>query len=60
MSSSKFYWEADVREMATKWGQLQKNVQMRVPSAKQKLDDFRIERLVFVQKVAEVRFLSIK
>jgi hypothetical protein len=53
-SGSKFYWASDVKDMAYKWGQLQKAVHMRVPGAKQKLEDFRSERKDVVRKVLEV------
>jgi hypothetical protein len=44
--------------MAYKWGQLQKAVHMRVQGAKQKLEDFRFERMDAVRKVVEVELSS--
>jgi hypothetical protein len=40
--------------MAYKWGLLQKDVHMRIPGAKQKLENFRRERMTLVGEVLEV------
>ncbi|KAF8054259.1 hypothetical protein FPV67DRAFT_1133531 [Lyophyllum atratum] len=52
-SKSKFYWKGDIYDIARTWGAHTSNVHMRIPGAKQKMEDFRDQRLKFVEEVVE-------
>lgn len=58
-STSKFYWEEDIYDMARRWGAMQNDVHMRIPGAKQKLETFRDDRKNLVLSIREVRIFSI-
>ncbi|KAF8066606.1 hypothetical protein FPV67DRAFT_1582098 [Lyophyllum atratum] len=52
-SGSKFYWKSDVHETATKLAKLKENVRNKLQGAKQKLNEFQLERMNLVDEVVE-------
>ncbi|KDQ61918.1 hypothetical protein JAAARDRAFT_31404 [Jaapia argillacea MUCL 33604] len=50
---SKYFLESDIYSMAQTFGLLAKNIHMRKPGAKAKLEEFKKERAEFVKDVAE-------
>jgi hypothetical protein len=53
-SGSRFYWAADIEDMAYKWEQLQNAVRMRVPSVKQNMENFQSRRVDLTETVFKV------
>ncbi|RDB20616.1 hypothetical protein Hypma_012173 [Hypsizygus marmoreus] len=52
-SKSKFYWQSDIDDMVKEWGVFQKSIHMRAPGAKQKLEEFREERIKAIQLIVQ-------
>ncbi|KAF8066603.1 hypothetical protein FPV67DRAFT_1495663 [Lyophyllum atratum] len=52
-SSSKFYWASDIDDTAKQLADLKEDVRKQLPGAKQKLNEFQIERMELVQSVRE-------
>ncbi|KAJ7461802.1 hypothetical protein B0H11DRAFT_2056102 [Mycena galericulata] len=50
-SNSKFYWRADIEEMADLLGAHERDVNMRVIGARKKLEDFTEERITLVEAI---------
>jgi hypothetical protein len=54
-SSSKFFWESDIYDMSQRVGVLQKDVALRKKGAKKALEQFKINRKIFIDDVQVVR-----